>query len=196
MYRTTLTAPIFGLRREIDRLFEDTFQNAGERAGWTPMVNIRETANEFGFEVELAGLKPEQVEITCDNGVLMIRGERTEERKEGQEGRYHLVERSYGAFSRSFQLPQGVNEDEIEANFDNGLLRVRVPKAAIPQPRRIEIRGGTEQREGQVGGSARREVGGGSRKNGQTESKRGDESRRGEESEQKQRGEMAASGSR
>src|SRR5688500_6708084 len=197
MYRTTLTAPIFGLRREIDRLFEDTFQNGGERAGWTPTVNIRETASEFGFEVELAGLKPEQVEITCDNGVLMIRGERTEVRKEGEEGRYHLVERSYGSFSRSFQLPQGVNEDDIEANFDNGLLRVRVPKAALPQPRKIEIRGGNQQRDAQVGGSARREVGGGSsRKNGQTESKRGDESRRGEESEQKQRGEMAASGSR
>ena len=195
MYRTTLTAPIFGLRREIDRLFEDTFQNTGERAGWTPMVNIRETANEFAFEVELAGLKPEHVEITCDNGVLMIRGERTEERKEGEEGRYHLIERSYGSFSRSFQLPQGVNEDSIEASFDNGLLRVRVPKAAIPQPRRIEIRGGNEQREGHVGGSTRREVSGGGRKNGQTDAKRED-SRRVEESEQKQRGEMAASGSR
>ena len=193
MYRTTLTAPIFGLRREIDRLFEDTFQNSGDRAGWTPSVNIRETGNEFAFEVELAGLKPEQVEVTCDNGVLMIRGERVEERKEGEEGRYHLVERSYGAFSRSFQLPQGVDDERIEASFDNGLLRVRVPKAEIPQPRRIDIRGtSTGEREGQVGGSARREVnGGGSRRSAQP-----DQKQRGEESEQKQRGEMAASGSR
>lgn len=193
MYRTTLTAPIFGLRREIDRLFEDTFQNSGDRAGWSPAVNIRETANEFAFEVELAGLKPEHVEVTCDNGVLMVRGERVEERKEGEEGRYHLVERSYGVFSRSFQLPQGVDDERIEASFDNGLLRVRVPKAAIPQPRRIDIRGaGTGDREGQVGGSARREVnGGGSRRSAQP-----DQKPRGEESDQKQRGDMAASGAR
>ena len=194
MYRTTLTAPIFGLRREIDRLFEDTFQNGGDRNAWMPSVNIRETANEFAFEVELAGLKPEHVEVTCDNGVLMIRGERQEERKEGEEGRYHLVERSYGSFSRSFQLPQGVDDDRIEASFENGLLRVHVPKAAIPQPRKIDIRGGQAGRERQeIGGSASRgEVSGGNggRKTAQSEKNRG------EQAEQKQRGDMAGAGSR
>src|SRR5688500_11011679 len=195
MYRTTLTAPIFGLRREIDRLFEDTFQNSGERAGWTPMVNIRETANEYAFDVELAGLKPEQVEITCDNGVLMIRGERQEERKEGEEGRYHLVERSYGSFSRSFQLPQGIDEDRIEASFENGLLRVHVPKAEIPQPRRIDIRGGQAGRDRQEisGGSSRGEMSGG---NGGRKSAQSEQKHRGENAEQKQRGEMAGAGSR
>ena len=203
MYRTSLTAPIFGLRREIDRLFEDTFQNGGDRNAWLPSVNIRETGNEFAFEVELAGLKPEQVEITCDNGVLMIRGERQEERKEGEEGRYHLVERSYGSFSRSFQLPQGVDEDRIEASFENGLLRVHVPKAAIPQPRRIDIRGaqsGSHRQE--IGGSSSRGEmsGNGGRKNAQSEQKhRGENSEqksRGEQAEQKQRGEMAGAGGR
>ena len=198
MYRTSLTAPIFGLRREIDRLFEDTFQNGGDRNAWMPSVNIRETGNEFAFEVELAGLKPEQVEVTCDNGVLMIRGERQEERKEGEEGRYHLMERTYGSFSRSFQLPQGVDEDRIEASFESGLLRVHVPKAALPQPRRIDIRGGKT-------GSQRQEIGTGARgdanarKNTQAEQKsRGEngEQKRGEHAEQKQRGELAGTGSR
>ena len=185
MYRTSLSAPVLGLRREIDRLFEDTFQQGGDRSGWVPSVNVRETANEFAFEVELAGLKPEQVEVTCDNGVLMIRGERQEERKEGEEGRYHIVERSYGAFSRSFQLPQGVDDERIEARFDNGLLQVRVPKAEIPQPRRINIQGnqGSGQRQEQISGTARNESNGSSNKKGGS-------------TESKHRGEMAGAGSR
>ncbi len=183
MYRNSLTAPVFGLRREIDRLFEDTFQNGGERTGWVPPVNVRETAGEFSFEVELAGMKPEEVEVTCDNGVLVVRGERLEARKEGEEGRYHIVERSYGSFSRSFQLPQGVDDERIDARFDNGLLRVRVPKAAIPQPRRINIQGAG------ASGEAREHVSG---------TPRGDSNagRKSAAGEPKQRGEMAANGSR
>ena len=147
MYRSMLTSPVFGLRREIDRLFEDTFTNGGERSAWVPPVNIRETANSYDFEFELAGFKPEEVELTCDNGVLMVRGEHREERKEGEEGRYHLVERRLGEFSRSFQLPQGVNDEAIQAQFEHGLLKVRVPKAEIPKPRRIEIGGSKQGRE-------------------------------------------------
>ena len=194
MYRTSLTAPIFGLRREIDRLFEDTFQNGGDRAGWVPTVNIHETANEFAFEVELPGLKPEQVEVTCDNGVLMIRGERMDERKEGEEGRYHLVERSYGSFSRSFQLPQGVDDDHIEASFENGLLHVRVPKAAIPQPRRIDIRGtaGADRGQAQISGTPRGEGNGGNSRRGASS----EQKQRGDGAEPKQRGEMAGSSNR
>ena len=145
MYRSMLTSPVFGLRREIDRLFEDTFANGGERSAWVPAVNIRETADGFDFEMELAGFKPEEVELTCDNSVLTIRGQHQEERKEGDESRYHLVERRHGEFTRSFQLPQGVNDEQVQAEFDNGLLRIRVPKAEIPQPRRIQIQGGKVQ---------------------------------------------------
>ena len=193
MHRTSLTAPMFGLRREIDRLFEDTFQQAGDRNRWVPSVNIRETASEFAFDVELAGLKPEQVEITCDNGVLMIRGERSEERKEGEEGRFHLIERSYGSFSRSFQLPQGVDEDSIAASFENGLLRVRVPKAAIPQPRRIDIRAGRDVEQGQVSGPSRSTANGATARKPSASEQRD----RGETGGTKgQRGEMAASESR
>ena len=152
MYRTMLSSPVFGLRREIDRLFEDTFANGGDRAAWIPSVNIRETANGFEFEMELAGVRPEEVELTCDNGVLTIRGEHRDERKEGEEGRYHLVERRQGEFTRSFQLPQGVNDEQIKAEFDHGLLRVRVPKAEIPKPRRIEIAG--ERQQGRQEGQA------------------------------------------
>src|SRR5687768_1688700 len=67
LYTTSHTAPIFGLRREIDRLFEDAFSGRSDRAAWSPVVNVQETGNELAFEFELPGLKADQVEITCDN---------------------------------------------------------------------------------------------------------------------------------
>ena len=155
VYRTALTTPVFGLRREIDRLFEDAFgRGESGRSGWTPAVNIHEDDTSLSFEFELPGFRPDQVEVTADNGVLTVRGERQEERKEGDERRYHLVERTSGSFVRSFQLPQGLDEDKIEASFEHGLLQVRVPKAALPQPRKIEIRSGAQGETQQVRGNA------------------------------------------
>jgi HSP20 family protein len=77
--------------------------------------------------------------------VLTIRGEKRSTSTENNEGRYHIVERSYGTFTRSFQLPTGVDEKGIAAEFNDGLLVVRVPKAALAQPRRIEIRNSGSQ---------------------------------------------------
>jgi HSP20 family protein len=144
LYATTLSAPVFGLRREIDRLFEDTFGRAqAGRNDWTPAVDIRETDKELTFAVELPGIKLEDVEVTATDGILTISGERTEERKEGEEGRYYLLERNYGSFMRRFQLPQGVDHDKIEADCDQGMLKVHIPKAALPQPKKIRIKGAT-----------------------------------------------------
>ena len=148
LYRTT-SSPVFSLRREIDRLFDDTFGGEGTaRRGWIPAADVRETPTEFTFELELPGVPPEEVEVTADNAVLTVRGEKAlRTRKEGDEGRFHFVERSYGTFVRAFQLPQGVDEDRIEARFAHGVLTVRVPKAERPKPRRITIAdGGDEQR--------------------------------------------------
>ena len=146
LYRTTLSAPVFGLRREIDRLFEDTFGRGDGMTGWTPAVDVGETDKELRLEVELPGINPNEVELTAENGVLTIRGEKRSERKEGDdESRYHMVERSYGSFMRSFQLPQGLDESKIEAKYTNGILSVHIPKAALPQPRRIQIAGQDNQ---------------------------------------------------
>lgn len=144
LYRMTTSAPIFGLRREIDRLFEDTFGREG--GTFTPAVDIKESEQEILLEVELPGLKPENVEVIAENGVLTIRGEKRSERKEGDDNRYQVVERSYGTFVRTFQLPQGVDEDQIKGEFENGVLSIAIPKAALPQPKRIQI-GGTRQKE-------------------------------------------------
>lgn len=143
--RGSLTGPVFGLRREIDRLFEDTFGGDSRRSGWAPAVDIREDNKEIALEIELPGIKPSDVEVVAENGVLTIRGEKQSGSTDGSEGRYHVVERSYGSFTRSFQLPTGVDEQRIEADFADGLLTVRIPKAALAQPRKIEIRNSGNQ---------------------------------------------------
>lgn len=147
--------PVFGLRREIDRLFEDAFTRDGNN--WTPAVDIKETESDLRVEVELPGLAPEDVEITAENGVLTIRGEKRSERKEDEQSRYHVVERTYGSFMRTFQLPQGVDEEQIGADFDNGILSLRIPKAALPQPRRIQINP-AQKSQGKVGTGANNQV--------------------------------------
>jgi len=145
VYRGSQVGPVFGLRREIDRLFEDTFGRDVGRTGWVPPVDVREDAKEIVLEVELPGIRPEDVEVTAENGVLTIRGEKRGRSTETDEGRYHVVERSYGSFSRSFQLPNGVDDRRIDAEFTDGVLAVHVPKAALVQPRRIEIRNSGSQ---------------------------------------------------
>lgn len=145
LYTTALTAPVFGLRREIDRLFESTFaRGQGGRSEWTPAVDIRETDQELTFEVELPGIKLEDVEVTTENGVLAIHGQRSESRKDGDEGWYHLVERNYGSFMRRFQLPQGVDTSKIEADVELGMLQVHIPKAALPQTQTIQVKAGAD----------------------------------------------------
>ncbi|HUF29256.1 MAG TPA: Hsp20/alpha crystallin family protein [Gemmatimonadaceae bacterium] len=133
---------LFGLRREIDRVFEDAYGGSGTRAGWTPSANVREGKDSVLLEMELPGISPDEVDISIENDMLTVRGEKREERQEGEEeGRYFLLERSYGSFSRSFSLPLGVDADKVGAEFDNGLLTIRIPRAALPQPRRIQIGG-------------------------------------------------------
>ena len=146
LYRTGTNAPVFSLRQEIDRLFEDTLGSYGGNRGWVPAVDVRENEREYTFEVELPGIAPDQVDVTADGGVLTVRGEKgMRTPREGEQGRVHFVERSYGAFVRAFQLPQGVDDDAITAEFDHGLLTVHVPKASRARPRRITINRGAEQ---------------------------------------------------
>src|ERR1041385_581401 len=141
LYAHAETTPAVGLRRELDRLIQGTSgSRPNGRSEWAPPVDIRETEHELTFAVELPGIKPEEVEVTAQDGVLVIRGERSEE---GGEGGYHLVERTTGPFMRLFPLPQGVDTDKIDANFEHGMLYVRIQKAALPQPKKIRIRVGT-----------------------------------------------------
>ena len=141
MYRTTAATPVFSLRREIDRLFDDAFGGTASRNGtmWAPPVDVRESQNELTLSLEVPGVSPDQIELTIDNGILTVKGEKREERKEGDEGQYHMLERTYGSFTRSFQLPKSLDESKIEAKHEHGILTIRIPKAALPQPKKIAI---------------------------------------------------------
>jgi HSP20 family protein len=139
LYAPAMTTPGFGFRRDIVRLFEDALgRGQAGRSEWAPAVDIHETDQELTFAIEIAGSESGDVEVTTENGVLTVRGERTEEWKD--EGRYHLLERGYGSFIRRFQLPDGVDIDKIEAEVENGLLQVRIPKSALPQPKKILVK--------------------------------------------------------
>jgi len=155
VYRTTTLPPLFTLRREVDRLFEDAFGRvAAAPATWSPATDVREEADAYRFELELPGVAPEQVEVTLEKGVLTVRGEkRTESRQAtrtdevrddeaapSSPGRWHIVERVQGSFKRTFQLPQTVDEARITATFEHGLLTVVVPKSEVPKARKIEVR--------------------------------------------------------
>ena len=107
---------------------------------FTPAVDIKETPQEFLVTAEVPGIRKEDIHIEVADNLLTLKGERKFEREEKNES-YHRVERSFGAFSRSFTLPTSVKTDAIEAKFHDGLLSVRIPKAEEKVPKKIEIKG-------------------------------------------------------
>jgi len=107
---------------------------------FTPAVDIKETPQEFLVTAEVPGIKKEDIHIEVADNLLTLKGERQFEKEEKNES-FHRVERSFGAFSRSFTLPTAVKTDAIEARFHDGLLTVRIPKAEEKVPKKIEIKG-------------------------------------------------------
>jgi HSP20 family protein len=133
---------LFTTRRDVDRIFDRFFNQAGSMAGpWVPVVDVRETNDALEVLAELPGLRAEDVEVNVENNVLTIAGEKKQEVSEGNaDAEYHLVERRCGRFERSFTLPRTVKADAIGARFENGLLTVTLPKAEAAKPRRVEIK--------------------------------------------------------
>jgi HSP20 family protein len=129
-------------REPIARLFESFFNDAqGEEVSnrnWVPPVDIQETEEGYRLQAELPGLTKEDIDITLENNVLRLSGERKYEREVKKES-FHRVERTYGTFSRAFALPQQVNAEGVQAAFENGVLTITVPKAEQAKPRKISI---------------------------------------------------------
>jgi len=149
--------PIRSLRHQIDRLMTD-FDWPDFRLGWSrrpifpgpslpdvgiavPAVDLVEKNGGYEVQAELPGLTRDQVEVRVADGVLTIKGEKSAEREDDQNG-YYLRERSYGSFQRTFRVPAGVETDKIEAKFENGVLKVSMPKsaAAVEKERKIDIK--------------------------------------------------------
>ena len=135
-------------RGRMDRMFNEMLQNVWGVAptsegvaprAWAPAVDIRETEEALVLSAELPGLTREEVEITLDNNVLTLAGERKLE-KDAKGETWHRVERAYGSFSRSFTLPASVRTDRVEAVFADGILTVTLPKMEESKPRRISIK--------------------------------------------------------
>lgn len=148
--------PFDDLRREVDQLFEDfgagfwrspfrsslfgiaPFRRNEAASAAMPAVDVSETDDAYEITVELPGIDEKDVEVKLANGILTIKGEKQEEKEEKQKG-YHMRERSFGSFQRSFQVPDGVDVDKINASFTKGLLSVTLPKSAEAQKAEKQI---------------------------------------------------------
>ena len=151
---------LLAIQDEMNTLFNRAYgereqgEGAGPRArAWAPALDISEQKDAYVVSVELPGIKPEQIDITLEDGLLTLSGERSFQ-QESSEQQFHRVERRYGSFRRSITLPSQVQANAIEAHFEDGVLTVRVPKAEEAKPKKIQVQvGGTGQRA--VEGTAR-----------------------------------------
>jgi len=120
------------LPREVERLFDEMIHRpwgfCREIRGWNPSIDLYETEDAFVLEADLPGVKPEDVKVEAGNGDLVITGWRTLE-KSRSDGQFHTMERSSGNFIRRIKLPQSIKKDAIEAEFHDGVLRVKLTKA-------------------------------------------------------------------
>ena len=135
------------LHQTLDQVFNNQFSNdalsspeasSSPSVSWVPRVDIHEEKDRFVVLADVPGVEPKDIDITAENGVLTVRGERRAEKRETENG-YERVERVSGAFLRRFTLPEGANTESIKAKQTNGVLEVTIPKTPAVQPRRISI---------------------------------------------------------
>lgn len=153
----TINLPIFrsrftdiaNNRQNIENIFEEFFNDFNRptssllsetvRASLLPKLNISETDNKYFIEAELPGVKQSDLELKLDNNILVIKG-KTEESKESKERNYFMRERYYGSFQRSLTLPNNINENDITANFKDGILNIEITKKLENSNKNIEVK--------------------------------------------------------
>jgi HSP20 family protein len=136
--------------QELFRTFFDDLPGLGAWGGrmagmdllHTPSADVMETADDIRVSLEMPGLRPEDVEVSLENNVLTVSGEKRADREQQREHRWHLSERRYGRFVRTFVLPKEVDQDRIQATFEHGVLEVSIPKSEKAKPRRVQIQSG------------------------------------------------------
>ena len=130
-----------GLQEQVNRLFEggsSRRQDPSALTSWAPAVDISETENELVVKADLPDVNEKDIDVRVENNMLTIRGERKFEEKTEKEN-YLRVERTYGTFSRSFRLPNTVNNEAILAGYKNGVLTVTLPKRAESKPKQVKV---------------------------------------------------------
>lgn len=139
--------PMFSLHREMNRLFDDfmggpSAGGQGQSSGGNIInahINVSETDGEIRISAELPGVAEQDIDVSLNDDVLTIRGEKKFERSDDKEN-FHFVERSYGTFQRSLRLPFSVDPEQVRAEFENGVLNVTLPKSAQQErSRRIQV---------------------------------------------------------
>ena len=142
---------LLSIQDEMNQLFtravgQRPSQGEGGQRMWAPALDISERKDAYVVTVEIPGVKPEELDITLEDGLLTIQGERRFEQESGDQ-QWHRVERRYGGFRRSITLPSQVQPDQIEASFENGVLKVIVPKAEEARPKKITVKPGSGARQ-------------------------------------------------
>jgi len=131
------------LREKMNRLFEDVFtgQSEGKElavSSWAPAVDIFETENDLVMTAEVPGIDEKDIEIKIEDNTLILKGARKFE-KETKEENYHRIERSCGSFYRAFTLPSSIDPEKIQAEHENGVLKITMPKRTELKPRKVKI---------------------------------------------------------
>jgi HSP20 family protein len=131
------------IREKMNRLFEEAVTSRGEEkdlvsSSWSPSVDIFETEKELVLSAEIPGIDEKDIEIKLEDNTLTLKGERKFE-KETKEENYHRIERAYGSFYRSFSLPPSIDQDNINAEHENGVLKIVMPKKPELQPRTVKV---------------------------------------------------------
>ena len=123
---------------EMNRLHDQLFGRVAREEGFKPAIDIHEDEDAYSVDVEVPGLKPEDIHVDVEKNILTVRGERRLSREDKKDG-YRRVERFYGSFTRSFTLPETVDAEAIEAKTADGVLTLKLPKRAAPGARKISV---------------------------------------------------------
>jgi HSP20 family protein len=124
-----------------DRMFEDwnVPSLCSEERVVVPAFDISETEKEYVISGEIPGIEPKDLEVTLNDGILTVKGEKKQESEEKEEN-YHRVERHYGSFQRSFRLPENIKRDDLDASYKDGILKLTLPKSEESEVKRIEVK--------------------------------------------------------
>lgn len=134
------------MRRAMDRLIENSVGDEWSQQGeWSLPLDVVENEDAYLVKASLPGVKPDDIDITFNRGTLTIQGQ-TKDESETTKGQYHLRERRFGSFSRTIALPSTVKAEDIQADYKDGILTLKMPKSEEVKPKRIQIQPGQEQR--------------------------------------------------